>query len=249
MGAAALTPRLRIGSVPYLNAEPLLEGLDVAVRIKPSSLMEALLAGSVDLAVLPVGAALRHDLRVLPSCGVACDGPVQSVFLLHEEPFATLSRVYPDPASVSSNLLARILVERFGSGRWEVQPLDAPAQARVLIGDPALALAQWRGTDLGEAWKRFTGLPFVFAAWVIGPHVPETDWAAIDAQLRTAAQAGIAQFGRLALEQSVVSPARAQEYLENLRFLLDDRFRSGMELYARHAASLGVGRGQVRWAC
>lgn len=244
-----MTPRLRIGSVPYLNAEPLLEGLDVDMRIEPSRLMETLLSGAVDLAVLPVGAALHHDLRVLPSCGVACDGPVQSVFLLHDEPFESLSRVHPDPASVSSNLLARILVERYGSGKWESVPASEPAQARVLIGDPALALPHWNGTDMGEAWKRFTGHPFVFAAWVIGPHVQETDWQAIDAHLRAAALRGTAHFEKLAQAQSVVAPARAQAYLENLRFLLDDRFRAGMELYAREASTLGVGRGLVRWAC
>lgn len=244
-----MTPALRIGSVPYLNAEPLLDGLDIALRVEPSRLMDSLLSGAVDLAVLPVGAALRHDLRVLPSCGVACDGPVQSVFLLHEEPFETVSQVHPDPASVSSNLLARILVERFGSHRWEALPPEAPAQARVLIGDPALALSEWRGTDMGEAWMRFTGHPFVFAAWVIGPHVPETDWACVDAHLRAAAVRGISRFEALSRAQTVVAPARAHAYLENLRFLLDERFRTGMELYARYASDLGTGRGQVRWAC
>jgi len=244
-----LTPGLRIGSVPYLNAEPLLDGLDVSLRIEPSRLAKALLAGEVDAAVLPVGAALQHDLRVLPSCGVASDGAVQSVFLLHDLPFQQVGTVHPDPASVSSNLLARILVERFGSGRWDAVAPDQPAQGRVLIGDPALALKEWRGTDLGEAWKRLAGHPFVFAAWVLGPHVPELDWPAVDALFRAAAVRGVDALDTLSRHQQVVSPARSLEYLQNLRFLLDPRYRAGMELYARHAESLGVGSGKVRWAC
>jgi chorismate dehydratase len=244
-----VTAGLRIGSVPYLNAEPLLDGLQAELRVEPSRLAKALLAGEVDVAVLPVGAALRHDLRVLPSCGVASDGAVQSVFLLHEEPFGEIRTIHPDPASVSSNLLARILVERFGSGTWEERGREAPAQARVLIGDPALALKSWNGTDLGEAWKRFTGHPFVFAAWVIGPHVPDRDWKATDRALLEAAARGMEASPSLAAAQTVVSPGRALEYLRNLRFRLDDRYHSGMELYARHAASLGVGSGKVRWAC
>jgi hypothetical protein len=54
---------------------------------------------------------------------------------------------------------------------------------------------------------------------------------------------------RLAQEQNVVPPERALAYLRNLHFLLEDRFHAGMELYARHAAALGVGSGKVRWAC
>jgi predicted solute-binding protein len=230
-----------------LNAEPLLDGLDISLRVEPSRLTQALLAGEVDVAVLPVGAALVHDLRVLPACGVACDGPVQSVFLLHEGPFHEVRTVHPDPASVSSNLLARILVENVGSGRWTVEPSESPAQGRVLIGDPALALESWRGTDLGQAWKDWTGLPFVFAAWILGPHVPSQDWTATNNCFLAAAKRSSLE--HLACEQAVVAPDRALAYLRNLRFLLDDRFHAGMELYARHAAALGVGSGKVRWAC
>jgi predicted solute-binding protein len=200
--------------------------------------------------VLSVGAALVHDLRVLPSCGVASDGPVGSVFLLHEEPFGEVRRVCPDPASVTSNLLARILVERAGSGVW-AEDLSGTAQGRVLIGDAALALESWSGTDLGKAWKDWTGLPFVFAAWVIGPRVAERDWTEVDARLREAAERGMSRSGRerCVEAQTVVAPGRAREYLEGLRHRLDGRYREGMARYAREAARLGIGSGEVRWAC
>ena len=240
---------LRLGSVPYLNAEPLLDGLEAEIRVEPSRLMGALLRGEVDVGVLSVGAALVHNLRVLPSCGVASDGPVGSVFLLHEVPFKEVRRVHPDPASVTSNLLARILVERAGSGAWE--ETETKAQGRVLIGDAALALENWLGTDLGEAWKDWSGLPFVFAAWVIGPGVPERDWTKVDAQLREAAERGMSCEGRerCVKAQGVVGQKRAWEYLEGLRHRLDGRYREGMARYAHEAAQLGVGSGEVRWAC
>lgn len=240
---------LRLGSVPYLNAEPLLDGLEAEIRVEPSRLMGALLSGEVDIGVLSVGAALVHNLRVLPSCGVASDGAVGSVFLLHEMPFQEVRRVHPDPASVTSNLLARILVERAGSGTWE--EAKAEAQGRVLIGDAALSLESWLGTDLGKAWKDWTGLPFVFAAWVIGPRVAERDWAEVDAQLCEAAERGMSRQGRerCVAAQNVVGQKRAWEYLEGLRHRLDGRYREGMARYAREAAQLGVGSGEVRWAC
>jgi chorismate dehydratase len=239
---------LRIGSVPYLNAEPLLDGLDVSLRVEPARLTLSLLEGEVDLAVLPVGAALAHDLRVLRSCGVASDGPVNSVFLLHDGPFREVRLVHPDPASVSSNLLARILVERSGSGQWAETSLEY-SQAHVLIGDPALRLEHWTGTDLGEAWKRWTGLPFVFAAWVIGPHVPEQDWNAVDRTLQAAAERGTSALEKCASEQQVVASDRALEYLKGLRYHLDSSYHEGMNRYAQEAQRLGIGSGQVRFAC
>jgi len=51
-------------------------------------------------------------------------------------------------------------------------PVDAPAEAVLLIGDAALRALH--GTwphrhcfDLGEEWSRWTGLPCVFAAWAV----------------------------------------------------------------------------------
>ncbi len=241
---------LRIGAVPYLNAAPLLSGIHADIQLVPSQLMNALLEGRVDLGILSVGAALRHDLRVLPSCGVASDGPVGSVFLLHDGPFSAVRRIRPDPASVSSNLLCRILVERTGSGHWQ-ETAGTDAEGRILIGDAALALTDWSGTDLGEAWKNWTGLPFVFAAWIAGPHVSSDALAEADAELREAAARGMSENGReqLALSQDIVPADRARNYLRNLRHQLDTRCREGMERYAEESARLGIGSGKVHWAC
>ena len=241
--------RYRLGSVPYLNAEPLLDGLEASLRVEPSRLMRSLLAGEVDVGVLSVGAALLHGLRILPSCGVASDGPVGSVFLLHEAPFCEVRRVRPDPASVTSNLLARILVERTGSGTWK--EVEQQEEGRVLIGDAALALEDWKGTDLGKAWKDWTGLPFVFAAWVVGPQVPDAGLEELDMELAAAAERGMSFQGRARCvrEQRVVAPEAAHAYLAGLRHRLDLRFREGMDRYAVEAARLGIGAGEVRWAC
>ena len=51
--------------------------------------------------------------------------------------------------------------------------VDEVHEARLVIGDAALVLSDERSGvtypyayDLGLEWKRWTGLPFVFAVWV-----------------------------------------------------------------------------------
>ncbi len=74
--------------------------------------------------------------------GIVSNGPVHSVFALP-------GKASDDPASASSNVLAKVL----------------GLEGRILIGDAALRyrLNGGEGIDLSQAWKERTGLPFVFA--------------------------------------------------------------------------------------
>jgi hypothetical protein len=51
-------------------------------------------------------------------------------------------------------------------------------RARLIIGDqaiqvPAKPRREFQFWDLGEQWKKLTGLPFVYALWLIRPEVPD----------------------------------------------------------------------------
>jgi chorismate dehydratase len=241
---------LRIGSVPYLNAAPLVHGLQVRTAV-PSLLATWLADGSCDLAAaLSIGAVLtRPDWRVLPSLGVASDGPVRTVMILHQGPLAGHRRLACDPASRTSNLLARWVMKR-ESG---VDPRISPDCAtRVVIGDASFAHDPAEGTDLGSAWKRLTGLPFVFAGWVAGASLARDParLAEIDACLVERHRESSRHLDEIAASQSVVPPSQARRYLEdNIRHVLDDRFRCGADLFAREIKGLGEGTGTVPWAC
>lgn len=180
----------RLGVVPYLNALPLVEGLSVSIpdshRIlaTPRELAGLMAAGELDIALLPTFEILRGcPFRIVDGCAIACDGPVKSVQLFHTKPLAELRRVLLDRGSLTSVHLAKVLMAE----HWHIAPTcdtsDAPItpdfdlattdyDAAVVIGDAALDMAARgvAGTDLGEAWKTFTGgLPFVFAAWAVRP--------------------------------------------------------------------------------
>lgn len=242
---------LRIASVPYLNARPLIHGLPQVEQAVPSQLATWLDEGRCDLvAALSLGAVIsRPRWKVLPSLGVAADGPVRTVLLLHEPPLAEVEAIRPDPASRSSNLLARWVVAK-ARGSWPRE--DPLASARVVIGDPAFSHLPEEGSDLAQCWKESTGLPFVFAGWVAGEQLArdESRLAEIDAFLVELHRSALGSLDQIASAQTVVAPELALSYLqENIRYRLDERCHQGANLFASEMARAGEGHGEVPWAC
>lgn len=237
---------LRLGAVSYLNALPLLEGLDgdpaVAelVRAVPSRLGELLADGELDCALAPVVLLTEIEgLELVDGPIIGCDGDVRTVLLWSRVPPEELDIVDADPASRTSNALCRLLLTelRQRAGRDGVVSVGANpgAPARVIIGDAAFT-APPAGTayvvDLGRLWKDLTGLPFVFAGWLAaGPTV-----AARAASIVSAAAArGGASVSRLASDHALqhgCTPEVAMRYLrENISFDLDVGMRAGLQLF------------------
>ncbi len=242
---------LRIAAVPYLNAKPLVHGL-AGIRLGvPSQLARALAQDECDLvAALSIGAVVHHpEWRVLPSLGVAADGPVRTVMLLHEAPLETIRDLAFDPASRTSNLLATWLI-RNATG---IPPrVDPHSVNHVIIGDPAFAHAPTEGTDLALAWRKATGLPFVFAGWVAGAKLARDTvrLEEIDAFLVERHPSAMERLDDIANEQSVVDFQTARTYLrENILYRLDPQFRQGADRFAREIGTMGEGTGTVPWAC
>lgn len=174
-----MTPssKLRIGSVPYLNAVPLTWGLEQRVRFAPPSVLaEELKLGHLDAALVSITEALLHEGSVvLDEVGIVSHGPVYSVVLAHRKPLDQLQVIHVDTASCTSVNLLRVLMAERG---WapELRPLEtyrrvSDCDAVLLIGDPAIEFRASTGGyelwDLGAAWHQEVGLPFVYAAWVI----------------------------------------------------------------------------------
>ncbi len=179
----------RVGCVSFLNAKPLIEGLedgpDPVVKFDvPSQLLPDLEAGTVDVALCPVidYQTSATPLQIIPSGGIGCDGTTLTVRLYSRVPLADIVEVHADTDSHTSVALLRILLaERFDvhpkiidyHAREHVadgRPVAWP-QAMLLIGDKVVtdsppAVRYPHQLDLGHAWKELTGLPFVFAVWM-----------------------------------------------------------------------------------
>lgn len=192
MNGAATTRRdLRVGSVPYLVGRPLDLGLDHAegirlVRRVPAELAADLASEDLDVALVSsiqlfrlAGASYLDGLAV---CGPGAVGSVQ-VFL--RRPIEDVTSVALDPSSRTAATLVRVLFERriggptglpraavrFVEAPIGVDPRDLGLDAWLRIGDPALREHLAPGSppvfNPSLEWSRRTGLPFVFAVWLV----------------------------------------------------------------------------------
>ncbi len=249
---------LRVGSVSFLNAKPLIYGLDKAPAIDlqlevPSKLLGGLKDGRFDVALLPVVDYQRlPGLRVLTAGGIGCDGPTLTVRLFSKRPIEQTRVLACDTDSHTSVALARVvLAERFGLRPEFVDlPLGLAAPndaAQLLIGDKVICeepAGLHYQLDLGEAWKELTGLPFVFAVWTCRPGLDSPVLDDLSAQLEQAKRLGLANIEELL---SLYAEPRgwprdiARRYLcEYLKFDIGSRqlqaIRRFHDLAARHGA-------------
>jgi len=188
----------RVGSVCYLNAVPLTRGIeDEVIFDTPARLAQMLGRGELDAAMLSVTEALLKDrYDVLDGVAIASLGEVQSILLAHRKPLAEAREVRCDPASLASVQLLRVLLAERGL-KPEFKPLETYDPGKLpdfalLIGNQALDLLRgpheqelW---DLGAAWYELTGLPFVYAVWVLRRGIENT---ALRRRLRSAQAFGL----------------------------------------------------------
>lgn len=174
-----------LGVVSFLNARPLIAGLEEAAQLKlrfavPAQLTGWLQEGRVDVALLPVIDILRArgHFRVLADACIGCDGETMTVRVFSQVPPDRITRLCADTDSHTSVALAVILWQQIYGRTLELIPYDTrapqnqapaePPEAILLIGDkvvdPRRAGYAYE-VDLGGAWRAHTGLPFVFATW------------------------------------------------------------------------------------
>ncbi|MCZ6572364.1 MAG: menaquinone biosynthetic enzyme MqnA/MqnD family protein [Planctomycetota bacterium] len=223
----------RFGAVPYLNARPLVEGLDPLTLEAPAALAHAFEAGQVDVALLPVVAGEALGAPRIADLGIAADGRVDSVLLFLRQLPEEVRTVYLDPDSRTSNVLALLLLRSYG---LDPEVVDDPfgADAELVIGDRALLRNRESPDDvldLGAAWKQRTGLPFVFAAWY-------GDESAAG-ELKAAYKRGRGRLAEYAAagERSLGIPAvLLEQYLrDRIRFQLGRAERKGLQLFLDEA--------------
>lgn len=238
--------RLRLSAVSYLNTKPFIYGIyrsefgnevDLSLDI-PSLCARKLTDGEVDLALCPVAA-----IADLPEAYLASDlcigatGPVRTVCLYADTPLTDIQEIYLDYHSRTSVALVQILCREY----WHIEPRFLPAKpgyesllggttAGVVIGDRTIGLdARFAHVyDLGEAWTAWTGLPFVFAAW-ISTHPLDP---ALRRRFNGALQFGIDHLPELVKILPTFPNFNLEAYFrENISYVLDDAKWQGLNLF------------------
>lgn len=208
---------------------------------------------------------------LLPDLAISCDGPVRSVMLFSKRPANELDarRVIVSKSSMTSVALLELLFENVWQARPEFVAGDAEMSdiagfdrdvhdARLVIGDAALVLrgeprphagaqvTAWPSYpyayDLGETWKAWTGLPFVFAVWVAQRTAPVADALGIHASLITSRNWGLEHLPALAAQASQatgVSEPVCHEYLSGLDYGLSYEHLAGLTEFFRRLVAAG----------
>lgn len=239
--------KIKIGAVSYLNTKPLLYGLErssikediILSTAYPAQLAAALKEQTIDLALLPVAAISSiPQAQIIGNYGIAADGDVASVALFSHVPLAEITHIYLDYQSRSSVRLTQELVSAY----WKIAPefIAADTQyiasiqgtkAGVIIGDRALQqLPNFPYVyDLSAAWKAFTGLPFVFAAWVSNRSLPGSFVEAFD----EANAMGLQHLEEIVAAHPFPEYDLLHYYQKNIHYELDENKRKGLDLFLK----------------
>ncbi|MGO8732424.1 MAG: menaquinone biosynthetic enzyme MqnA/MqnD family protein [Terriglobia bacterium] len=249
---------LRISVVQYLNSVPLIwgmlhgrqQGKHELQFATPANCADAVRDGKADVGIIPAIEYHRiENLQIIAGISIASKSRVRSVLLLSKVPIERIQSVAVDTSSRTSAAFLRILMCKFYSRAVELIP-SAPrpeemlkrADSALVIGDPALT---YRGSatvyDLAVEWKKFTGLPFVFAFWA-GQR--DTDLAKRRKDFEQSREFGLAHVDDIAAEYALklnMDPADVKVYLtENIDYSLDEENLRGLRLFFNLAREAGI---------
>jgi chorismate dehydratase len=207
----------------------------------PTALNQLLIEGQLDVAPISSIEYARHAsrLRLLPRLCVSSEGAVESIQLISKTPPEHVRTIAVTPESATSVVLTKVLFPEA-----EHVPIDADAEAKLLIGDAALRSAFEDPTphyDLGRLWLERTGLPMVFAVWAapepVHPDLPELEDALV-ASVR-AARADPEQLAFESSERYGYPPGFLARYFEKLRYRFGPRERAGLYTFLELARDVG----------
>lgn len=251
---------LRIGRIAYLNVAPYFHYLEQqgfageVVAGVPSELNRMLAAGTIDACPSSSYEYGLHaeDYLLLPGQSISSFGPVRSVLLFTPGPLneqAGSEIIVTGESATSINLLQVLLKEFCGWGEivtkvpeGEVEACLEKGQSVLLIGDRALAAARngppgMQATDLGALWYHFTGLPFVFALWILRKEAVErapVDVSSLASQLRASRDHAFKHLPEMACqlsEQTGFPTVCLEEYWRSMSYDLSEGHLEGLRLY------------------
>ncbi|WP_243371389.1 menaquinone biosynthesis protein [Geotalea sp. SG265] len=260
---------IRIGEIEYANCTPIFTALkknfDCSgyrfVREVPSALNAMLSNGEVDISPsssIEYGKSFEKYC-LMPQISISSIGPVKSVFLFSRIPIENLHNKtigLTTESDTSVNLLKIILKKKYGyENEFQRTPLPLKEalqshEGLLLIGDAALkaslAKHNFHVYDLGQQWYEFTGLPFVFALWIVRRDAAASKheaMAVLRDNLLKAKKLAYDSYASIALhsrEREWMSASALVDYWKTISYDLTAEHLKGLETFYRHAAEMGL---------
>lgn len=264
-----MSDTIRVGRISYLNVLPIYYPLEAKIMGHnfeffygpPAHLNKMMSEGLLDIASTSSVEYLRHSdqYHLLPDLAIGSCGPVQSVILLSKVPFENLNgeEILATAQSHTSAVLLRLLLTKYiqinptyktGSPTEVLNSGKRPA-AFLAIGDEALNLRYHDDypykLDLGEAWRQWTGLPFIFGVWIIQKDSAAERPLEMQKAVRKMIEAkewgqkNIGQMSLLTAENSMLNAEETDSYYEGLVYDLGEEEIKGLKTFGSHLVDIG----------
>jgi chorismate dehydratase len=189
----------RIGHINFLNCLPLTYSYryenfakDLQIHATPPAILNNDIINQ-RLDASPVSSIVyarnSEHFLLMPDVCITADGSVQSIMLISKKPISELKNdtIILTSQSATSHCLLKIIMSKVYGAQLQYlirhigidNVLQADATATLLIGDDALYAYHHpvKGLyyyDLGVEWKKLTGLPMVYAVWIVNRNFAAT---------------------------------------------------------------------------
>ena len=249
-----------ISLIPFINAVPLTyfienseeKNYDITHNF-PSECIEKLKNKEADAGIVSsIAIATVPETFVVDGVCIASHSSVESVLLFSEKEIEEIETIGLDPNSGTSNALIKILMKKWKNRKCNYSYYDTDIEtalksrkydAILAIGDRALIFGMENPSlikmDLALEWNHFTGLPFVFAMWLV-----RKDSGLSPELFRKAGEKGIERIDEIIEkisinEKSILKKYQIKKYLkENLHYRFTSKEKKGLMLFLKYCAEM-----------
>jgi chorismate dehydratase len=242
---------IRLGRIPYLNSEVFYQDFPLdLVELRdfvPSALSRAARRGEVDVGPVPIVTCFELEDQFMPlgDFGIAVKDKARSVLFFSRRPIVDLdgARIgITGESSTSVRLLKVLLRQHYGVQPAEyVSTTDTNTDGILLIGDAALnnrhGLPSYgRVYDLGQLWRDWTGLPFVFAMWIVRRDLNPEAFALLIKLIDKSLKKGLERIDQIAAKRNDLSMSVAEvgEYLRGFNYQLGRKEKDAIALFRNY---------------
>ncbi len=242
--------KIRISAVKYANTYPFIYGLlesgfekrVVLETDHPADCAAKLISGRVDIGLIPVAALpLVKDHHIISDYCIGANGNVRTVMLLSNSPFEEIRNIYLDYRSLSSVNLTKVLAKNSWKRKFNWMNTSKAFdflnislnEAVVLIGDQCFEFENsFRyKIDLAMEWKKFSGLPFVFACWTSNKHLDNMFIKEFNQALRLGVNNIDAVADKFGQTGTITGEILRTYLIENIDFNFNDEKKTGLKLF------------------
>lgn len=209
----------------------------------PSRIAGMLLTDEIDVGLVPISIIPEiKEYHILSDYCIGCNGETGSVGLFSDVPLPQIQRILLDYQSRTSVELLKLLVREY----WKIDPIIeitsreyqhriTGSTAGLVIGDRAFEQRKISPHifDLGLEWKKFTGMPFVFAVWLSNKK-PEESFAE---SFNKATAAGLHNIDKIVSDNSYTLFDLKAYYTSYINYHLDESKKKAMHFFLQKCFS------------